>query len=522
MKKMFFLAATAALALSSCSSDELVQEQPVAEDGAVVFSAQTLRGTRAYTAENIDLAGLQAAGSPGFGVFAYEQGRAMFSTYNTSVSYPNFMYNQQVLYATDKWTYSPVKYYSNNEGAKHSFFAYAPWQGDGSAVFALGKAPQIRYNTDQNYDLLWSEPVLNKEKAGVSETINFNFKHALSKVNFSAVPFIDEVHTSAEDGHGALGVLATGTTVTVNSIRFVGNVPSQALLNLETGDWTIESTQESAYLIDVTDMQWVGDDNACDPVVWADAKAIKVIPAENIKIEVVYDVVTVDDDHHAGNNTSTVTNKVVSKESYTFEPGKSYVFQLDLGLTSVNFDVIKVSDWEDAGSENVDIPNNHDFTQLPLAVVSATVTPAALDANFKGEHAVNPDNSAYATGTYYYYNTIEKVVYTCSGTAAWAKTTTAVVWYDATNHKYYNVATDGSTTIHSGDYVLIAGSYYNGATTPALTITNALYSLTPASDGYVLAADGTWIAPKKNKYYTLGSALYLWVGEDVPENDARQ
>ena len=93
----------------------------------------------------------------GFGVFAYYTGtdtygqhqQSIYSgeTAGTSVStkYPNFMYNQQVTYSTDHWTYTPLKYWPNDfastavdtqtdaatgsttYGGNVSFFAYAPY-----------------------------------------------------------------------------------------------------------------------------------------------------------------------------------------------------------------------------------------------------------------------------------------------------------------------------------------------------------------------------------------------------------
>ena len=92
--------------------------------------------------------------SSGFGVFAYYSGAEAIETWGswnpttppTEINKaPNFMYNEAVTWSTDKWVYSPVKYWPNgvdaaNGGAypsntateatanqKLSFFAYAPY-----------------------------------------------------------------------------------------------------------------------------------------------------------------------------------------------------------------------------------------------------------------------------------------------------------------------------------------------------------------------------------------------------------
>lgn len=151
--------------------------------------------TRAGASGNMTTATLQ---TNGFGVFAYYTGLETYGHYQ-STTYtgeeatpgdranhaPNFMYNQQVTYATDHWTYTPLKYWPNDfasgavdaetpaaqgsstYGGNVSFFAYAPYVSDANitadptngitaktANSALGD-PIISYSTSGNVDLLW-------------------------------------------------------------------------------------------------------------------------------------------------------------------------------------------------------------------------------------------------------------------------------------------------------------------------------------------------------------------------------
>ena len=108
----------------------------------------------AYTGGTITTASLQNS-TQGFGVLAYYTGTA--DCYNTGSwvdKKPDFMFNQQVTYSTDHWTYTPVKFWPNEfnnryadvdasqgageetdatndaasqHGGKVSFFAYAPY-----------------------------------------------------------------------------------------------------------------------------------------------------------------------------------------------------------------------------------------------------------------------------------------------------------------------------------------------------------------------------------------------------------
>lgn len=156
---------------------------------------------------------LQAAG---FGVLAYMKGtNGATACYdggdNWNSGAPNFMYNQQVSWSTDHWTYSPVKYWPNDnnpadgsgaEGSQTnsyvSFFAYAPYT-DLSSSPAIGitglsansatTAPTITYVWDAEADLLYdAKPDCYKTDAAgdgrVSGAVQFSFKHALALVKF--------------------------------------------------------------------------------------------------------------------------------------------------------------------------------------------------------------------------------------------------------------------------------------------------------------------------------------------------
>ena len=137
--------------LCSCSQkgedDFLVAE---AEQTPVSFSMYLApQGeTRAGVPGEMDNATLQAEG---FGVFAYLTDEKDWngSPAAKDDATPNFMYNQQVLYSANVWTYTPMKYWPNDfstgavddqdddradnpatgsvNGGRLSFFAYAPY-----------------------------------------------------------------------------------------------------------------------------------------------------------------------------------------------------------------------------------------------------------------------------------------------------------------------------------------------------------------------------------------------------------
>lgn len=190
----------------------------------------------------------------GFGVFAQHTGDEAWSAYGKDAPF-NFMWNQQVTWDADlSWTYSPVKYWPNdnqpadNQGAQGSqehsyldFFAYAPYvevetpgtgfdvkdddeNSDGvkdhdgivaiSANNANVDASYIYYRTsndspfnpDESVDLLWAtqQDLWKMKSSGegyVSGQVNLPFRHALSKLEITVKTLIDRTANHTSDAY---------------------------------------------------------------------------------------------------------------------------------------------------------------------------------------------------------------------------------------------------------------------------------------------------------------------------------
>lgn len=518
MKKIFFIAATAALALSSCSSDEqLVENVQSVEDGAVVFSANTLRNTRAYTKWGdpiADEADLIIAG--GFGVFGYEHGEKNYATFSASSSAPNFFYNQQVTSndAGANWKYSPVKYYSNNKGAQHSFFAYAPFNEDVNNVFALGSAPAIKYSSKENYDLMWAKPYVDMEKPGVNQKLLFNFKHALSKVDIEVAPFVDEVHPGANN-HQLSQVLDENTTIVVRSVKFVGVLASEGLLSLEDGTWKYIATEESAYEInEPVILKKEGQTEGTSPEVQkyqpvtSNMMVIPTTVGEGVKIQIVYDVITKDDANSVNN--STVTNTITSKETFMLDAGKAYTFHLDLGMTSVKFNAT-VTDWEKTtpADTNVDLPNN---TYAEPVALTDDLSEKTLEAS-----AITVGTAA----TNYAVQEGKLGQYSAATPPVWTAVTSAIGknYFDVNKNIYSVTSTEGDVTVYPNVDAFIAN--ISSKKVNVWDTTSSKYvqkdykevdSIVPRSDGK-LYKDGTALAsqPVNGDYILCNGKLYKWV-----------
>lgn len=530
MKKYLMIAATAALALASCTSDDAIEQaQKPVDDGAVTFGAYTGRTARAELVDQT----YKLANAGGFGVFAYEQGSADFSSYSANNSYPNFFYNQQVWENTFnattnhkpdgttaaltaapsdgfKWLYSPIKYYSNNEGAKHSFFAYAPYNASVNNVFKMGSAPAIRYNANvDDYDLMWAAQP-NMLKQALTSTIDFNFAHALSQVNIYVAPFVDEVHNDTHTGTYDDGVnsLNENTKIKVRSVKFVGTVASQGLLNLADGSWTIEATDEAVYEINtpvtLDHTNYTGDNK------YAEVKTeMMVIPSKNLQIQIVYDVVTTDPNNPA--NSSTITNTIVSKveNGFNLVQGTAYNFLLDLGMKTVQFNA-ETTSWGDHNGINVDLPNNYKFELI--SSVRGTAAPTSVTV-----HEVTSIPTFGMTADEYYYNTDDN---------AFKKATSETDTEDAaignycinTDKTLYIVTTAGTATKeNTADAIYVSDTncyVYDGSAWTQKSATK-IYSLIRNSEGKIQTGEpasdpASWAAPVTNAYYTYCDKLYQY------------
>ena len=370
MKTRRFLGwvAMATMVLSTgCSSDEVVNDY--SPENAIQFGTYVGRDAESR-ASVITTETLKEAASKGFGVFAYYH---KGETYKAGAAFTaNFMNNQQVKWNTDKWEYTPLKYWPNNEGDKVSFIAYAPWKegfafdasGDGKYTYTV--ANEV---TDQ-VDLLWSKSQnFNITKQDIEGDVKFEFAHALSKIGFTINAGIDLI----EKG----GTLDENTTIYVDKVT-LGSLYNKGTMDMskETAGWSDRSgdvTYTWDYVKDGTANELqnniltsetkfgIGEEQQ----LVKDDAYLMTIPQKDKKITVTvtYRVFTQDDNltvpmdggtelvpERSGIKGSLVTNVIpVEIPDQTFEPGKQYTYHIILGMTSVKVSA-EVETWTDGSS----------------------------------------------------------------------------------------------------------------------------------------------------------------------------
>ena len=372
MKKYFYFAIAAVAALASCSSDDATTEQgvaPMANEG-INFGVYTPAVTRSKIETN---ASVQANG---FGVLAFSQMQEPISSFSKANYMPNFMYNQQVKYdvTQNAWTYAPIKYWPNNDGALVSFYAYAPYfeefnqdkftftpesndySKENTTIdqknvrLVLGydaMGPAIEYTRSsvatEGVDLLWgslkgSAPAVapvDLKKQQIDEKVEFLFKHAMSRLYFNVQVWGDEFSVNGGDVTNSTHKIADNTTIKIKKVELVGNFWNSGTLRLYDGNWKHEKGDYSnlvfeegaGHFSDAVEAGITGDQaqkeidllvgsGMEDGEMKADDKIdnfVMVMPDTKFYIQITYDVITVDETNPKNN--SIVTNVVKSTDS---------------------------------------------------------------------------------------------------------------------------------------------------------------------------------------------------------------
>lgn len=396
MKQMkFTIYAIATLLLMGCAQMEESAEPKGsgAQSADVVgFDVYTQRSTRSGTTGDVATDNLKTGShsADGFGVFAYYTGEGNYSLDFT----PNFMYNQQVKYnsSASRFTYEPQKYWPNEENHHVSFFAYAPWvdvtastgaaadQTYGITGMTKNNAtgdPLIHYvaTTDlsKGVDLCWNRQ-LNQTKS--DNTVNFSLAHALSKLNVTVETIID---------------VDANTKIYIRSITFSGFTMKGSLnLNSATAQWTgyekggplnkdavtfYDGRRDGreGYMADDSELPAGINPDLVQSTLWNDASPkpgvtnsarnlfssasaadpAYVIPTgDPVDITIEYDIETADPKlkgyflSDGKTNGTSIANRITKTNVLTsLEAGKSYIINLNLGLTDVTFDATSVSTW---------------------------------------------------------------------------------------------------------------------------------------------------------------------------------
>lgn len=407
--------------------------------------------------------------SAGFGVFAIYTGTDNFDAVVDRT--PNFMWNQQVTSDGTKWNYTPVKYWPNGNtdadntangavgegGGKVSFFAYAPYVAAGvdePGITAISantdkRNPSVSYRLTSGedfVDLLWGstngssetthdtdqpgafvvstttgtaittpiDPVaagktnINLTKQKINGTVNFLFKHALSKVgggtaNSIGTPGGIQIMLDIDDLNG--GTDDSNTKVTVKEISITtdadgdGTVDADeklyddGTLDLATGLWGFTSKSDTK-VVSMTTSRTADDYYELNSAIIepnsapakteeafnalpvgvqvapktiykkSDVNPFVFFPGEQPKLRVSVNYIVRTKDTKLANKYTEVEQTVTKViEMPKLLMSKAYNLLIHLGLTSVKF-TATVENWGDADGDGTVDPEEVELKEV--------------------------------------------------------------------------------------------------------------------------------------------------------------
>jgi len=374
-KIMMGIIALATLSLASCSKDETIESMPQAD--AIEFGTYLGRNVQSRAS----VVTTDVLKTDGFSVSAFYTAGDNWATWTGDKTAPNFMNNTKVTYATDKWEYTPKKYWPNNEGDKISFFAYAP---HGAATLNTTDGSTIDFTVAQDVtdqiDLIWNyTSFVDQTKPTTTATIDFKFAHALARIGFQVAAATDEValgsnkldaNTKIElkkivlagaEYSDATGATNTGAFYTNGTLNLNNTVNTAAAWSNTLGAQIFTLTTDNFVGNTVVELNSTNS-NVYQPVTDTDDSYIMVIPQKfdstnKLYVYVEYDVITTDPATGAPDS-STITNKINTPVEIEFKNGKAYSFKLLLGMTSVKV-TADVDTWPTPEEDvKVDLPQN--------------------------------------------------------------------------------------------------------------------------------------------------------------------
>lgn len=346
MKKLF-VAVLAIAGLVACNTEEAVRVQgpaPIAFDGSFVETRANAAVDPSTTTATIEK----------FNVWGFMD----------DVTGKVFV-EEEVTKNGGEWSYVNTQYWA--PGHKYYFAALSNYDNavvntDGANELGLGN---LKFTvTDGSDDLLYSAvgpidaPAAN---ATTAEKVKFSFNHMLSKVKFSFT-------------NGFTNELAT---IDVKNIQMV--VPATADIDVNVADWWTENNWKNydgtatVAFGDACAKTGIGESQECD-------NERIVLPANN---DVVY-TVTFDVALYQGDVVAYEGTKTVEVKGVALEMGKAYNFTAELNasnitedgseLLPIEFDVIEVKEWVEAGAQTGVIEGSvEDLTLMADAEATETV-----------------------------------------------------------------------------------------------------------------------------------------------------
>lgn len=350
MKKIFLMLGLAVAAMTSCTNDEVL-EQNQSTQKAIGFETFVNKGTRAIsetTTPNLDVNNT-VTGLSKFFVYGYHDNIVDFGGVTVTGAYDASLTTDPKI----KWTHDgDTKYWAANT---YYFAAYA--NGNNAAALAnvnftnktLTIPYSVSYTTAASTTTTTDAPDLVaaiKEETGRlqrSEKVSFSFKHLLTKIKFHIV------NTNNQ------GLSVDITDVTISSVKSNGTFTSTysaANWSPAQTDWSTSGDAVANFIpIAAQSLQASNPNATTDEVTSAE---FYVIPQALTNVEGGIKVTFTANYKQGTSIVSTQNvNLYLNKDGHTsWTPGYSYVYTIGLpqSATPIEFGTPSVSTWENGGT----------------------------------------------------------------------------------------------------------------------------------------------------------------------------
>ena len=260
---------------------------------------------------------------------------------------PNFMNNQKAVCTSDdgsSWSYSPVKYWPNNDTDALSFYAYYPHRdssdGDTIKVEPISNAAlKLNYSCpNANIDLMATKKVADQKYSSHQGQVPLAFKHLLARVKFSFS------YVGDDEYHPVIHVLKYTIP------HYKGVVTCSSSQGSDFFSWDISSAQneDTAYIV-----RYVTD--VAGTVIHEKNQVIPEFTSYILPGSFPYSPTA---EGYIGTFVISLNNKLYAytpKDQITVEAGKSYTVNFKVTTDyrgSGNYFITSYSIWKDGGTVN--------------------------------------------------------------------------------------------------------------------------------------------------------------------------
>ena len=390
MKKFFFLAVAAVIALAACTKNNA--DTTAYQQGKVInFNTVANKATKAPitgTYYTHDLAP--------FGVFAYYLASGDWSTSSDNTSAASYMNDVEVRFNTSKYIWAPhdgttfVNYYWPLQG-KLTFIAYSPKAAADAEFSTEGELTlknfEVNTTVASQVDLLYSALNANKTQnesiytdgSGTANSntvanggsgegdmgVNIKFKHALSQIIFKA-----QAATEVYDA----GMSFKINNITVNAAKTADEMsvtnPTDVQLASAITTWTNPKT--------MTDFEVRGADFPNDTEATGSANflgktlsaaigdPLLMIPTDfgtttglsNPSVTIEYTLYRMSPVLNMGKKSVTIYFDDIEDNISQWQAGMKYEYDLTIDLQKIYFNPTITADWATGGADDIDVPDD--------------------------------------------------------------------------------------------------------------------------------------------------------------------